>query len=92
MTEKEIFEKNLELSNEFSKYLLNHPELEDNIPPDALIIFVLEDNPELSQHNIEVGRNNRQPNQPVIYVKIKGLRPVEETRLIDPHLESAANM
>lgn len=92
MTEKELFEKNLEISNEFSKYILNHPEIEDKIPPDALLVFIVEDNPELSQHNIEMSRRHREPNQPVVFVKIKGIRPIEETRLIEPHLEFATNL
>lgn len=89
MTEKELFEKNLEINNEFSKYVLNHPEIEDKIPPNALVVFIVEDDPELSRRNIEMSRSHREPNQPLIYVKIKGIRPAEETRLIEPHLEFA---
>ncbi len=92
MTEKELFEKNLEISHEFSKYVLNHPEIENKIPADALIVFIVEDDPELSQHNIEISRANRQPDQPVIFVKIKGIKPPEETRLIEPHLELSPNL
>lgn len=89
MTEKELFEKNLEISHEFSKYLLNHFEIEDEIPPNALIVFIVEDDPELSQKNIEMSRTHREPNQPIIFVKIKGIRPSEESRLIEPHLETS---
>ena len=86
MTDKELFEKNLEINHEFSKYILNHPEIEDKIPPNALIVFIVEDNPELSQKNIEMSRSNREPNQPIIFVKIKGIRPAEDSRLIQPNL------
>lgn len=89
MTDKELFEKNLEINHEFSKYLLNHPELEDEIPANASLVFVVEDDPELSQRNIEMSRTNLEPNQPIIFVKIKGIRPAEESRLIEPHLETA---
>lgn len=89
MTEKELFEKNLEINHEFSKFLLNHPEIEDSIPPEALLVFIVEDDLELSQKNIEMSQIHREPNQPLIFVKIKGLRPLEETRLIEPHLELA---
>ncbi len=88
MTEKELFEKNLEINHEFSKYLLSHPEIEDKILPNALIVFAVEDDPELTQKNIEMSRSHREPNQPVIFVKIKGIRPSEESRLIEPHLET----
>lgn len=89
MTEKELFEKNLEINHEFSKYLLNHPEIEDRIPQEALLVFIVEDNLELSQKNIEMSRTHREPNQPIIFVKIKGIRPAEESRLIEPHLETS---
>lgn len=92
MTDKELFEKNLEISNEFSKYVLNRPEIEDKIPPEALVVFIVENDPELSQCNIEMARRRREPNQPVVFVKIKGIRPAEETRLIEPHLELAVNL
>ncbi len=35
--EKEMVKKNIELSTEFSRYLFDHPELEEAIPPDAEI-------------------------------------------------------
>lgn len=89
MTEKELFEKNLEINHEFSKYLLNHPEIEDSIPQEALLVFIVEDNLELSQKNIEMSRTHRELNQPIIFVKIKGIRPAEESRLIEPHLETS---
>ncbi len=91
MIEKELFEKNLEISNEFSKYILNHPEIEEQIPPNAVMVFVVENNPELSQKNIEMSRAHHEPDQPVVFVYIKGIRPAEETRLIDPHLKFAVN-
>lgn len=90
MTEKELFEKNLEINHEFSKYIINHPDLEEKIPTDALIVFIVENDTELSQKNLEMSRANREPNQPLIFVKIKGIRPPEESRLIEPHLEFAA--
>ena len=88
MTDKEIFDKNLEINHEFSKYLLNHPEIENEIPANALIVFIVEDDPELSQKNLEMSRANPEPNQPLIFVKIRGIRPPQESRLIEPHLET----
>ena len=41
MTNQEMFEKNQQLSTEFDLYLLDHPELADDIPDGALIVFVL---------------------------------------------------
>ena len=88
MTEKELFEKNLEINHEFSKYLLNHPEIEDKIPLEALLVFIVEDDPGLSQRNIEMSHSHREPDQPIVFVKIKGIRPAQESHLIEPHVET----
>ena len=89
MTEQELFEKNLELSTEFSKYVLAHPELEAQIPEGAQVIFLVESDPELSQKNLELARQQKEEGQPVVVVRVKGLRK-EVSRLIEPRLEKAA--
>lgn len=91
MTEQELFEKNLELSTEFSKYLLTHPELESRIPQGAQVVFLIESEPELSQKNLELAKKQHQEGQPIVLVRIKGLRP-ETSRLIEPRLEEAAQL
>jgi len=89
MTEKELFEKNLEINHEFSKFIIKHPDLEEKIPTNALIVFIVENDTELSQKNLEMSRANREPNQPLVFLKIKAIRP-EESRLVEPRLEFAA--
>jgi len=91
MTEQEFFEKNLELATEFSKYLLDHPEIESKLPKDAQVLFLLENDPVLTQKNLELAKKHRQEGQPVVFVRIKGLRP-ETSRLIEPHLEEAGRL
>lgn len=89
MTERKLFEKNLELSSEFSKYLLDCPELEKQIPEGAQIVFLVESDPELTRRNQELARDYRKNGQPVVFVRVKGVRP-EHSRLIEPRLEKAA--
>ena len=88
MTDRECFEKNLELSTEFSKYLLAHPELESQIPEGAQVVFLVESDPELSRKNMELSRQQREEGQLVVFVRVKGLRP-EASRLIEPRLQKA---
>ena len=38
--EKEMIERNIELSAEFSRYIFEHPEIEEKIPLGAEIILV----------------------------------------------------
>lgn len=90
MTDKKFFEKNLELSTEFSKYLLAHPELETQLPKSAHIFFLVDDDPELTRKNQALAQREKTGGGQIVFVHIKGLRP-EVSRLIDPRLEKAAS-
>ena len=65
MTEKKLVEKNLILATEFDRYLLEHPEAAEQIPLNAQIVLLPEDDPELCQKNREVATAQREPGQAV---------------------------
>lgn len=73
--EKEMIEKNIELSAEFSRYLFEHPEIEGKIPLDAEIILLPEFDEELRKYNLELGRKIENEGCKVVYILIKELRP-----------------
>ena len=89
MTDRECFEKNLELSTEFSKYVLSHPEIEEELPENAQIVFLLDEDPDLTAWNREAAKKQLSQGQPVVFVRTRGLRP-EVSRLIEPRLEKAS--
>ncbi len=84
--ERELVKKNLELSFEFSRYLLSRPELEAKIPENALIVFNVADDPTLTRFNKTLAKRNAERGQPIITVWVKGLAP---TRLLEPRVISA---
>ena len=73
MNEKELFQKNQTLSTEFDLYLADHPELEEQIPQNALLVLLPEYDQELSENNLQLAERLREPGQPTVYVKIKKL-------------------
>lgn len=77
----ELAKKNLEISFEFSRYLLSNPTLQDRIPDNALIVFDIADDPELTKYNRALARSNREAHQRVVTVHIQGIAP---TRLLKP--------
>ena len=89
MTEKELFTKNLKLSTEFDLYLLEHPEVAEQIPGNALIVLLPEDDPELCERNLEVAAARREPSQPIVYVRVEKVAP-PRSRLVNPRVEVAA--
>ncbi len=86
MTEQEIFKKNLILSTEFDRYLLEHPELTEKIPLNSQIVLLPEDDAELSKINMEIAERQREEGQQVVYVHI-GLIAPQISRLTNVSLE-----
>ena len=63
MTEQEIFSKNLILSTEFDRYVLEPPELAEKIQLNALVVLLPDDDPELCRINIEIAEQQREEGQ-----------------------------
>jgi hypothetical protein len=89
MKEEEIFSKNLILSTEFDRYVIEHPEFAEKIPKNAQIVLLPKDDPELRKENVEIAKAQREPGQPVVYVYVEKVAP-QISRLINPRLEIAA--
>jgi hypothetical protein len=92
MDEQEIFNKNVTLSTEFNKYLIEHPEFADQIPDEAVVILLPADDPELCRENLQLAERNKAiddvPDRPVVHVKIERLAPPPPSRLVNPTVES----
>ncbi|MBU0599298.1 hypothetical protein KKB54_01005 [bacterium] len=89
--EKEMIERNIELSTEFSKYLFEHPELEEKIPLGAEIVILPEFDTQLRDFNLKLGRELEANEGRVVYIKIARLRPKVFSRIEDVNLESAVS-
>ena len=92
MTEKEFVEKNIRLSFEFSKYLIDHPELEEKIPEGAEVVILLEDDPKFNKKAEALAEKSKREGQQVVFVKVKALAPVSASRLINPRLVLAVSI
>ncbi|MBI5193629.1 MAG: hypothetical protein HZA08_09350 [Nitrospirae bacterium] len=88
--EKEMIERNFELSAEFSRYLFEHPELEEKVPIDAEIILLPEFDNVLKEFNLKLGKNIEAEGHRVVYVIIKGIRPKTLSMIDKIELKSVA--
>lgn len=86
--EAEIFERNIELSAEFSRYIFEHPEIDEKIPKDAEIVLLPEFDDELKEHNLGLGKQIKAEGGRVLYVSIKQLRPRTLSRIEGIGLEA----
>jgi len=89
MTDRELFTKNLKLSTEFDLYLLEHPEVAERVPENALIILLPEEDPELCRKNLEIAKTRQEPGQPIVYIRVEKLAP-PRSRLVNPQVEVVA--
>jgi siroheme synthase (precorrin-2 oxidase/ferrochelatase) len=91
MDEQELFSKNVTLSTEFNKYLIEHPEFAEQIPDEAVVILLPADDPKLCAENLRLAEQNRKvddvPDRPVVHVKIERLIPPPPSRLVNPTVE-----
>jgi len=90
MKDANLVEKNLELSFEFTRYLLDHPELEEQIPKGAQVILLPDYDEELKRFNLRNAQRQREKDQSVIYVRIKKLAVGRPSRLVGTKIERVA--
>ena len=88
--EKIMVERNIELSAEFSRYLFEHPEIEEKISVDAEVVLLPEFDKVLKEFNLQLGKNIEKEGGKVIYISIKEIRPKTLSRIEKIELESMA--
>ena len=92
MNEQEFFEKIVSLSNEFSRYILEHPEIEDSIPMDAQIVFIIEDDPDFTRLMKEYAKKQHVQGQSVVHIKLKSSPPKRISSITNPLLEVVSSI
>ncbi len=80
-SEEKMVEKNIELSAEFSRYLFEHPEIEEKISSDSEIILLPDFDKELKEFNLKLGKEIESKGEKVVYLKIKNMRPKVLSRI-----------
>ncbi|RLC63349.1 MAG: hypothetical protein DRI80_04140 [Chloroflexota bacterium] len=81
--------RNMILYAEFEQYLLEHPELDKQIPDGTSVVFMPEDDPELCQANRALLNQAKREGRKVVIIRVKGLAPAR-SRLIEPRAELVA--
>ena len=82
MKKEKAVKKNLDLLNEFMKYAFEKPSVMDGIPPDAELVILPTDDPELLDYNRSMGERLVSQGRKVIFVKMK--KPVMPTAEFEP--------
>jgi len=81
--------KNTELIKEFDRYVREHPAFADSIPNNAIVIMQLEGDEEFNRWSQDLVKSHAQKGQPVIYVRIKKIKPIR-SRIEELEIEQEA--
>lgn len=76
------------LVTEFNRYVVEHPEFAVKIPPNAQIVLQVEGEEEYNAWSRQIAARQREQDQSVVFVKVKGLKPAK-SRLIKPEIAAA---
>ena len=71
------------LVTELDRYIVEHPAFATKIPRNAQLVLQVEGDEEYNAWSRAVAERQREPGQPVVYVRIQGLKPVR-SRLLKP--------
>jgi len=71
MEKNKFNNKNRKLSKKFNIYCLKHPEVEEQIPHNSILVFMPEYDPKFSKTSLEMATKLRNKNQPRVYVKVQ---------------------
>lgn len=74
-------QRNIELSAEFSRYIFEHPEMEERLPLDAEIVLLPDFDAELLEHNRALGRDMERNGEKVTYIHVGKMRPKTVSRI-----------
>lgn len=83
-----FFMKNSELSMEFSKYVLEHPEIDEVLTEEKLIIFLPKFDHELKEFNLIMAKEIEAGGGKVLYVRMKQLTPKVSSRLVGVEIDA----
>ena len=89
MSNDKTFGKNVGLNTEFTRYALEHPDILDQIPNGARLVFLPEDDPELCQSNLEMAKAHPDGDRPIAYVRMKKVPQVKTVMVTVPEVEIA---
>ena len=85
MTKEKFADKSLSVGGEFDRYVLEHPEVLDQIPNGATIILLPKDDPEFCEENMKLARQITERGETVVYVEVDAIAP-QRSRLINPRI------
>ena len=78
----QFFARNSKLSIEFSKYVLDHPEMDKILSDETIVIFLPEFDVELRDFNLKIAEEIQSEGGKVLYIKLRDMAHKISSRLV----------
>ncbi len=86
-------QRQTELTAEFAKFVLEHPEVDEALPVDSYVYFEVAGDSVFNQYSRELAlRRRREDRMAIVCVRIEGLAPPQGSRLIGPQIIPATSV
>ncbi len=79
MQNDEMVKRNVELQAAFMSYILSRPEILDRLPEEYRLVILPDDDPELSRRNLELLKEQGDPDKPIVIVRMRSRGPIDFT-------------
>lgn len=86
-------QRQMELTADFAKYVLEHPEIDATLPEDSYIYSYVDGESEFNEYSEQLAhRREQQEGVVAVCVRLKGLKAPQGSRLIDPEIVASPNV
>jgi hypothetical protein len=66
-----IVERNIRLTGKIMEYMIGHPQIFEALPDDFELVILPEDDPEISQFNLDLLNKRGRKGKPIVFARIK---------------------
>ena len=66
-----VVERNIALTGEFTRYLLEHPQLLQTLPEQFEVVILPEDDPDMRAYNLELLDQYGAEEKPIVFVRMR---------------------
>ena len=84
-TPSDVVERNLWLTGEIMRYLLNNPQIFDSLPDNFELVVLPDDDPDIRLHNLDLLDRYGSEGKPIVFARIRS-KPTHIPGSISPSL------
>lgn len=90
---KSFAHRQMELTTEFARYILDNPDVDAAMPQDSYVYFEVDGETEFNEYSRQLAeRREREDGLEPVCIRLNGLAPPQGSRLIDPEVITGSSV